>query len=31
LALADAQAALEKVRTRLQKDSYFSGNELRLV
>jgi len=31
LALADAQATLEKVRTRLQKDSYFSGNELRLV
>ena len=31
LALADAQVSLEKVRTRLRKDSYFAGNELRLV
>jgi len=31
LALADAQATLESARSRLQKDTYFSGNELRLV
>lgn len=31
LALADVQATLESARTRLQKDTYFSGNELRLV
>lgn len=31
LALGEAQAALEAARTRLQKDAYFSGNELRLV
>ncbi len=31
LALADAQATLESARSRLQKDTYFAGNELRLV
>lgn len=31
LALADAQAALEHTRTRLQRDGYFSTDALRLV
>ncbi|WP_260783247.1 hypothetical protein [Rhodococcus sp. PAE-6] len=31
LALADALKELERTRTRLQKDAYFSGDELRLV
>lgn len=31
LALGDAIKSLEQVRTRLQKDAYFSGNEMRLV
>ncbi len=31
LALADTLAVLEKARARLQKDTYFGGNELRLV
>lgn len=31
LALADVLTALERAHTRLQKDTYFTGNELRLV
>ncbi|MGI9003534.1 MAG: hypothetical protein ACR2GH_18085 [Pseudonocardia sp.] len=31
LALDDALKALESVRKRLQKDTYFSGDELRLI
>lgn len=31
LALADALKTLEQVRSRLQKDTYFGGDELRLV
>lgn len=31
LALTAALKDLEKTRTRLQKDTYFGGNELRLV
>lgn len=31
LALTDALEALETTRSRLQKDTYFGGNELRLV
>lgn len=31
LALADAIRSLDQVRTRLQKDAYFGGDELRLV
>ncbi|OLL16055.1 hypothetical protein BKE56_028155 [Rhodococcus sp. M8] len=31
LALADALKNLERIRTRLQKDAYFGGDELRLV
>lgn len=31
LALADALVTMEGARTRLQKDTYFAGNELRLV
>lgn len=31
LALGDAIKSLERVRTRLQKDTYFTGDELRLV
>lgn len=31
LALGDAIKSLEQVRTRLEKDAYFGGNELRLV
>lgn len=31
LALADAIKSLDQVRTRLQKDAYFGGDELRLV
>lgn len=31
LALGDAIKSLEHVRTRLQKDAYFAGDELRLV
>ncbi|OBE99006.1 hypothetical protein [Mycobacterium sp. 852002-10029_SCH5224772] len=31
LALGDAIKSLEQVRTRLQKDAYFAGNEMRLV
>ncbi len=31
LALADVVKDLERVRTRLQKDAYFGGDELRLV
>lgn len=31
LALGDAIKSLENVRSRLQKDAYFSGDELRLV
>jgi hypothetical protein len=31
LALGDAIKSLEQVRTRLQKDAFFAGNEMRLV
>lgn len=31
LALGDAIKSLEQVRSRLQKDAYFAGDELRLV
>lgn len=31
LALADALKTLEQTRQRLQKDTYFAGDELRLV
>ncbi len=31
LALTDALESLETTRSRLQKDTYFGGNELRLV
>ncbi|GAA4851561.1 hypothetical protein ACFQ34_00245 [Pseudonocardia benzenivorans] len=31
LALRDALTSLEATRARLQKDTYFGGNELRLV
>ncbi|MCD2191371.1 hypothetical protein [Actinomycetospora soli] len=31
LALADTVKSLESARARLQKDTYFGGNELRLV
>jgi len=31
LALADALRSLEAVRKRLQRDTYFGGDELRLV
>ncbi|MEJ5945790.1 hypothetical protein WDZ17_10855 [Pseudokineococcus basanitobsidens] len=31
LALAEARVALEATRSRLQKDAYFAGDELRLV
>lgn len=31
LALGDAIKSLQQVRTRLQKDAYFAGDELRLV
>ena len=31
LALTDAQAALERTRTRLQRDGYFNTDALRLV
>lgn len=31
LALDEVVTSLEKARTRLQKDTYFSGDELRLI